>query len=200
VPTHRRRFSCSGVGSLEPWEAACEKQDRNGELEPVQVDRSPATAELAHRLDVKPGTERVRRSRRMSLDGGVAQFQDSWMPASLVDGTPVVDPATWEGGVYAAMWQSRLMPAFAAEEVTARLATSEESQRLQIDGGVPVLVAWRTVWDLRDRPVEARRIVAVGGRVTFAYGGLRVDRPVHLWSLDRITATLANLRPWRRQR
>jgi GntR family transcriptional regulator len=159
---------------LGPWETACADQGITGLSELTSVERSPAGPDLAGRLDLVPDAVVVCRSRRMWADDHLAQIQDAWMPAALIDGTPLAVGSKVIGGVYAAMTAAGLTPATVTEEITARSATSAERDRLALDDPAPGLVVevWRTTRDLAGRPLEALRIVADARLTTFVYENL----------------------------
>jgi DNA-binding GntR family transcriptional regulator len=159
---------------LGPWETACALQGREGRSELVAVDRVPADPRLARRLNVDEGTDLIHRQRNMTLDGQVAQLQDAWMPAALVNGTPLATSERITGGVYAAMTQAGIRLASVSEELSARAAATDERKRLKLGDVTTVFEVWRTTRDHDDRIVEVLRVVADAQRCMFAYDNLPI--------------------------
>ncbi len=159
---------------LGPWETACAQQGRAGRTEVVGVNRVPATPELAQRLDVAAGDGLVRRTRNMWVDDQLGQVQDSWMPADLVEGTPLAAKGKVIGGVYAAMTAAGLVPSTITEEVAGRQPTSDERTRLRLGDGATVLEVWRTTRDQTGRVIEVLRIVSNAHRSTLVYDNLPI--------------------------
>jgi GntR family transcriptional regulator len=161
----------SGLG---PWEAACAQLGLDGRVEMVAVVRETAGDTIAGRLDVAPGTELVHRSRRMLLGEQVAQLQDTWSPAALLEGTPLDQPGIVVGGVYAAMTAAGIELATVTEEVLARVSTSDEQATMGLDEAVPVLEVWRTTRDRSGQAVEILHTRADARRCTFVYDNLPI--------------------------
>ena len=61
---------------------------------------------------------------------------------------------TGPGGIYARLEEAGHELGHFTEEVTARMPTADERRRLELAGGVPVLVVVRTAYDTAGRPVE----------------------------------------------
>ncbi len=159
---------------LGPWETACATQGREGRSELVSVDRTSADSDLARRLGVDEGTDLIHRQRDMTLDGQVAQLQDTWMPADLAEGTPLAQSGRITGGVYTAMTQSGIRLASVSEELSARSPTPEERDRLHLGEVATVFEVWRTTRGHDGRIVEARRVVADARRCRFVYEDLPI--------------------------
>lgn len=160
------------LSGLGPWETACHLQGVRGDSELVGFTREPATEALAVRLEVDPGTELVHRARRTWADDRIAQLTDAWMPAEVVNGTPLAEPRKVVGGIYAGMVTAGLDPAVVTEEVGVRLPTVVERERLGLGDGTPVLDVWRVTRDGDGRVLEAQRIVSNGRMVRLVYSDL----------------------------
>ena len=161
---------------LGPWETACAEQGVDGGTELLAVDQEAADAMLAARLDVEPGDVLVHRARRMTIGGQTAQIQDTWMPAALVDGTPLAGAGKVIGGVYAVMASHGFGPDRVTEEVRGRTPTGDERRRMDLGDGGMVLEVWRTTWDQAGRVVEVLRTVADARLSSFVYDNLPVRR------------------------
>lgn len=157
---------------LGPWETACAEQGIDGRMDLLDVTREPADALLAAALDVDQGAPLVRRSRRMWAAGRTVGAQDAWMPADLVEGTPLAAGGKVVGGVYAAMTTAGIIPTSADEVVTARPATGDERDRLALGDAGSVLEVWHHTRDQHGRTVETVRVVLDARRVTLVYGNM----------------------------
>jgi GntR family transcriptional regulator len=162
--------------SLGPWETACSEQGIDGRTELVSVDRVAASADLAERLGVTAGDQLVHRVRNMWAGDQIAQVQEAWMPAALVEGTPLAGPGKVVGGVYAVMTAAGFGPDRVSEEVSGRLPTSDERARMQLTEGGMVLEIWRTTRDQSGHIVEVLRTVGDARKSTLVYDNLPVRR------------------------
>jgi DNA-binding GntR family transcriptional regulator len=62
----------------------------------------------------------------------------------------------------------------ATEELTTRMPDHDESQALQLEQGIPVMIVRRTTGGTGGRVPEALHIVAAGDRNTFIYDELPI--------------------------
>jgi YD repeat-containing protein len=161
---------------LGPWETACKAAGLDGRTEVVGVDRVPADQSLAKRIGVDTGTELVHRRRRMWARERISQIQDAWMPAALVEGTPLAGSTKIVGGVYAAMTVAGFGPARVTEEITGRPPTTEEQAAIGLPDGATVQEVWRTTYDQAGRIVEVLRTIADARACRFIYDNLPVGR------------------------
>lgn len=157
---------------LGPWGAACEAAGMSGTVEMVEVARERADRDLADWLRISEGAEVIHRVRRMLTDGQVAQIQDSWLPADLVEGGPLAGPEKVPGGTYAGLIAAGHPPVTVDERVVSRMPTSVEADVLGLGPGVPVLVITRTTYDAAQRVLEGLRVVAAADRTELLYDGL----------------------------
>ncbi len=158
--------------NLGPWETACADQGVRGDSELVGFYREQSDAKMAERLGVPAGTPLIHRARRTWADERIAQLTDAWMPADLVEGTPLAEPRKVVGGVYAAMVIAGLDPTTVTETVAVRLPTEIERKRLELGEGTPVMEVWRTTRDAADRVLEVQRLVSNGRMVRLVYSDL----------------------------
>jgi GntR family transcriptional regulator len=155
-----------------PWMAACAAQGITGSVRMMSVTREQANPELAAWLKVPEGTEVIHRNRHVLANDQVAQIQDAWLPAELVDGTPLTSDAAAPGGTYRALIAAGHSPTTMDEHIATRMPTYEESIVLQTGGGTPVLVINRTTYGADQRVLEGLRAVAAGDRIELLYDGL----------------------------
>jgi GntR family transcriptional regulator len=106
--------------------------------------------------------------------GRPEQMSVSYLPLELVRGTPVADPANepWPGGSIAQLASLGVVVRRVEESFRARMPTPEETRKLRIPPGVPVLTISRRMLagENQDCPVEAAvEIVLPGDRVALDY-------------------------------
>ncbi|WP_328924922.1 UTRA domain-containing protein [Streptomyces sp. NBC_00190] len=93
---------------------------------------------------------------------------DSYFPEELVRGTPLMKPedVSAPGGVLAA---SGLFRVRYVDEITVRMPTGVESERLDLPAGTPVAVHTRTGHDKDDRPLRVMVTTLPGDRHVIRY-------------------------------
>ncbi|MFR9801722.1 GntR family transcriptional regulator [Pseudonocardia sp. RS010] len=122
-------------------------------VDQIEITHVPASPQVRERLRL--GEEEVlARSRRYLLDGRPIEVAVSYLPRSIADGTPIVEPNPGPGGIYARLEDAGHVLDHFTEEVTARMPTNDERRRLELPDGVPVLVVVRTAFDTEGTPVE----------------------------------------------
>ncbi|RDG33227.1 GntR family transcriptional regulator [Streptomyces corynorhini] len=130
-----------------------------------------APPDIALRLAV-PAAEPVIRSEYMiTRDGRPAMFCVSWEPLTVTGGTPVSLPGAGPmagSSVVARMSYIGFRITRSTETVTARTATREEADALDLTPGAPVAAIERTYY-AGDRPLETADLVVPGERFRLAY-------------------------------
>ncbi len=124
------------------------------QVDMLTVTEATPPAQIADRLRVSDSSPVVVRSCRYLLDGRPVETAVSYVPADLAEGTPSADPNPEPGGIYARLEeQGHTLERF-TEEVSARMPTPEEAQRLSLPPGVPVFRLVRTAYDIDGRALE----------------------------------------------
>ncbi|TXL86600.1 GntR family transcriptional regulator [Streptomyces sp. IB2014 016-6] len=130
-----------------------------------------APEEIARRLGV-PAAEAVIRSEYLiTRDGRPAMFCVSWEPLGITGGTPVSLPGAGPmagSSVVARMSYIGLRITRSTETVTARTATREEADVLDLTPGAPVAAIERTYY-AGERPLETADLLVPGERFRLAY-------------------------------
>ncbi|GHC96196.1 GntR family transcriptional regulator [Nocardiopsis terrae] len=126
---------------------------------------------IAHRLAIDPDDPVMRTQYTFTGDDEPVMLSTSWEPLEITRGTEVVLP---ENGVYSGRGVVERMRAIgqrivqAGEIVTARPASADEADNLQVTRGSVVLVIQRTYYT-EDCPVETADIVVPPDRYELAY-------------------------------
>lgn len=79
---------------------------------------------------------------------------DSYLPQTLVAGSPITQADTGPGGIYARLADLGHAPARFREEIRVRLPVAEEAARLSIPTDRAVVKLARTAFDSEGRAVE----------------------------------------------
>jgi GntR family transcriptional regulator len=99
------------------------------------------------------------RARRFVLDGKPVLLSTSYLPSSIVAGTPIMQEDTGPGGTYARLDDLGHAPFHFREDVRARMPRPEETEALDLPtSGSPVVDIVRTAFDDEGRPVEVNEM------------------------------------------
>jgi GntR family transcriptional regulator len=149
------------------WSADAEGRDLA--VDQIEVHETSAPARIGALLDL-PGPARVlMRSRRYVLDGKPVLLSRSYLPADLVTGSPIAQPDAGPGGTYARLADLGHSPARFREDLRSRMPEPEETERLQLPAGTPVVEITRTAYTSDDRPVEVNEMTADASAYIFRY-------------------------------
>ncbi len=139
------------------WDA--DLGDRDLMVDQVEV-REGAASENAARVLGLEAAERVWiRSRRFVLDGKPVLLSTSYLPAPLVEGSAITQPDTGPGGIYARLAELGHGPVHFREEIRSRMPLPEETARLRLPAGTPVMLVCRTAFAEEGRVVEVNEMV-----------------------------------------
>ena len=162
----RIRRSSPGRLSRERWGAGRAVQDADTGPRPrsvdIEVGQTAAPDWAAAALGLEAGTRVVFRSRRITVDDRSVQLATSYLPTDIANGTPIMHTDTGPGGTYARLAELGHAPASFAEELRARMPLPDESARLGLPDGTPVIEITRRAITGDDRCVEVNRMVLDG--------------------------------------
>ncbi|WP_372504436.1 GntR family transcriptional regulator [Streptomyces murinus] len=160
-PIRRRgveRLARAGWGAgRSVW--AADIGDRDLAVDSVEVTQEPAPDAVAGVMGLDEAVNLCVRRRRFVLDGKPVLLSTSYLPADLVTGTPITEPDTGPGGVYARLADLGHAPARFREELRSRMPTQPEAERLELPPGAPVIHLTRTAFDTEGRVVELNEMV-----------------------------------------
>ncbi|WP_327306624.1 GntR family transcriptional regulator [Streptomyces sp. NBC_01298] len=150
--------------AVEVWGAggsiwAADGKGRDPVVEFIGVTEEPVSEAVAAVLGLPSGAPACVRRRRFLLDGKPVMFATSYLDAALVAGTPVAEPDSGPGGIYARLAELGHKPARFREEVRSRMPTSDEAASLGLAAGTPVVLVVRTAFDGGGRVVEVNEMV-----------------------------------------
>ncbi len=139
------------------WEA--ELSGRDLVVDRLEVREADAASEYAARVLGLDGERVWVRSRRFNLDGKPVLLSTSYLPASLVEGSAITEPDTGPGGIYARLAELGHGPVHFREEVRSRMPLPEETAKLRLPAGTPVMLICRTAFAEEGRVVEVNEMV-----------------------------------------
>ncbi|MFJ7906408.1 GntR family transcriptional regulator [Kitasatospora sp. NPDC096204] len=128
--------------------------DRSLVVDQVTVAEQGAPEHVARVLGVGPGAPMCVRRRRFVLDGKPVLLSTSYLPAVLVAGTAITREDTGPGGIFARLAEIGAKPVHFREEVRSRMPSAEESTRLELSAGTPVILICRTAFADEGQVVE----------------------------------------------
>ncbi|MFF9910686.1 GntR family transcriptional regulator [Streptomyces sp. NPDC013457] len=134
------------------WSADIE--DRALVVDQIEVGRAKADPRVAAALGLPPDAPVCVRSRRFVLDDKPVLLSVSYLPADLAEDTPIATPDTGPGGTYARLAELGHQPVHFREEIRCRMPTADETMRLSLEFGTPVILIGRTAFTAKGVAVE----------------------------------------------
>ncbi|MFI5753822.1 GntR family transcriptional regulator [Streptomyces sp. NPDC051569] len=138
------------------WSADIE--ERSLVVDQVHVTEEAAPERIARVLDLAPGDAVCVRNRRYVLDGKPVLLATSFLPAALVAGSAVTREDPGPGGIYARLEELGFGPVHFREEVRSRMPSQDETRRLSLSPGRPVMLIGRSAFAATGRPVEVNEM------------------------------------------
>jgi GntR family transcriptional regulator len=154
-------------GGTSMW--AVDVQEATPKVDGLSVGRIEASPRIAEALGIQRGKPVVLRKRHYVLNGKPVLMADSYIPADLADGTPIAEPDTGEGGIYARLDDVGHGPVRFKEEVRTRMPYRAEAALLQLHPGTPVMCIVRSAFDSEGRTVEINEMTLDGGSYILDY-------------------------------
>lgn len=152
---------------VDAWVADAADQGRSGGQE-ITVAIEEAGADIAERLELPASLLVAVRRRLRTIDGEPHNFADSYYPRDISEGTLIEHPADIPQGVIAYMAELGYVQIRYLDELSSRMPTRQEAERLQVLPGVPVLVHQRTGYTA-ERPVKVTVTIWPGDRTNLVY-------------------------------
>ncbi len=135
----------------------------------LHVHEAPAPDDIARALDLPTGSSVVIRDWLFVVEGEPVQAAVSYLPADLVRGSAIAREDTGPGGTYARLAELGAKPIRFVEELRARMPSQDETERLHLADGTPVVEIYRTALTEDDRPVEVNRMLLDAGVYVMEY-------------------------------
>lgn len=138
----------------DTWTQAVADTGRVGSQQIRQVTEVVAPTAVAAALQLPPGTSVVVRRRVMYLDRRSVELTDSYYPLKVADRTRLADARKIPGGAPNLLKELGYEPHYIDEYISARIATDEERQLLDLTDSGVVIVLFRTSSTSSREPVE----------------------------------------------
>jgi len=160
-----RRLAVSQWGEGRSiWNADLDK--RHMDVDRVEVTRSTAPSHIEQVL----GTADVWvRDRRYLVEGRPVMLATSYLPAEIVDGSPITQVDSGEGGTYARLMELGYKPANFIEDLRKRTPSADEAEALQLPAGADAFEIARIAFTEDGRAVEVNEMVADARVYVFRY-------------------------------
>ncbi|WP_405070392.1 GntR family transcriptional regulator [Kribbella sp. NBC_01510] len=161
----RDRMSSDQVDAFHAEQAA---QGHKSAYRDFEMRIVPASPELAERLSVDEGDSLVSRSFVRQVDGDPSSLQDSYYPMDIAQECGLLTPHDVAGGAIRAMAAKGHVEIGYIDEVTTRMPRPDESRKLGLGIGTPVLVYVRTTYS-DTRPLRLTLTIFAGDRNRLVY-------------------------------
>lgn len=156
-------------GGKTPYRAEMERQGREARVEVPSVGPVPAPAEIAVRLNLEPGDQVLRRENVYLADERPVQLVSTYIPLPIAEGSSLTETNPGPGGVYAELERRGHLLTRMREDVSARMPSPEEAQRLAMGPGVPVIELLHTTLDQHGEPIEVTHNVLPADRNALSF-------------------------------
>lgn len=141
-----------------------QKHDGRHPTQKIEVAIVRPPAEVAERLPVREGELVVVRRRIRYLEGEPFLTNDSYFRHSMVEGTEIMSPDDIARGANKVLAEQGYVQDYARDEITVRMPTREEQQRLALMPGVPVAHQVTTGYDKQGSALRVAITVLPGDR------------------------------------
>lgn len=128
-----------------------------------------ADTEISAHLAIDEDEPVAVRRRVMYADDEPLQLGDSYYPHSIVQGSPIMTPQPVVPGTDQVLEDLGHTPTRYEDEITFRMPTSDEANKLRLAPGTPVGRLVRTTFDQNDLPVEVYVVILPGDRHVLCY-------------------------------
>jgi GntR family transcriptional regulator len=133
------------------------------------VEELPADDEVAAHLKIEGGTPVAVRRRVMYADDEPLQLGDSYYPLTIVHDSKIMNPADVAEGTDQVLEDLGHVPTRYEDEITWRMPTPDETEKLAIAAGTPVGRLLRTTFDQNERPIEIYIVILPADRHVLLY-------------------------------
>jgi GntR family transcriptional regulator len=150
--------------------AEAQEQGNTARQDVRELAEVPAPGVVAERLRIASGTPVWVRRRTTYINDRPNQLADSYYELQVVDTAPAIRQVnTGPGGGFARLEEAGFHLYDLAEEISARMPTSDEIELLDLSPGTPVFELVRTVYTDDDRPVEVMVAILAADMTSFSY-------------------------------
>lgn len=133
------------------------------------VEVVSADAEISAHLAVDEGEAIAVRRRVMYADDEPLQLGDSYYPHEIVQGSAIMNPQDVAEGTDQILEDLGHTPTRYEDEITFRMPTADEANKLRLAPGTPVGRLLRTTFDQNEQAVEVYVVILPGDRHVLCY-------------------------------
>jgi GntR family transcriptional regulator len=154
------------------------RTDAEAETSRQIVEKSPASASVAEKLEIAPGDLVVVRRRSGTIGDVPWMMMASYFPLDIAAGTPLEQAGEIASGSIKLLADLGFRQAGFVDEIGARMPNTREFAFFGLSTGTPVVVVNRTAYT-QDRPIRMTRYVYRADRVrlTHEVGNIPVRHP-----------------------
>lgn len=150
----QRELEPQPSGELREAFAYAVTQEGRQPSQNIEVLTVSPVEEIASRLELSDGELAVVRRRLRFVDGQPYNTNDSYFPRDLVADSEIARPGDIERGANRVLEELGHAQVRVVDDIWARMPNQEESERLQLELGTPVMVYVRVGYDRCDVPVR----------------------------------------------
>lgn len=156
VPQQTSERSHAGASAFDASEEA--KSNRI-----LKAGRTPVPAAVAEAVGVPEGSPAIMRQRLVLDDGQPSELVTLWFPLDVADGTDLGDEQPISIGAREHVQMvKQVRPSRVSERLCARLASEEETERLGLGEGTPVLGITARILDASEKVIAVAEVVLPG--------------------------------------
>ena len=127
--------------------------DVKTDVEMLRLEEGTAPSLIRERLQIPADEAVLVRARRYLVEGTPVQMATSYIPLDIAQGTPIAEPDTGPGGIYARIEERGLPLTRITEDIKVEPASEDTRKLLSLHLGSSVIRLTRTAYS-DDRPVE----------------------------------------------
>jgi GntR family transcriptional regulator len=150
----QRELEPQPTGELREAFAYAVGQEGRAPSQYIEVLTVSPVEEIASRLELADGELAVVRRRLRFVDGQPYNTNDSYFPLALVADSEITRPGDITRGANRVLEELGHPQVRVVDDIWARMPTSSETERLQLQSGTPVVVYVRVGYDESDTPVR----------------------------------------------
>lgn len=161
-------------GQGDAWGKEAAAQGRSGTQQILRAEEMAAPQEVAHHLDITPGTPVIARQRLIELDGRPIELANSYWPASFAAGSALAQTGRIRGGAVSLLASMGYEAESTQEYVTTRPPTREEAEALRLADNREWILCLTRVIASSGHPYEVSVMVSPG-RIGRLHYSMKVD-------------------------
>lgn len=172
---YRPQTDSSVLPATSPRDTFLTEQADRKPTQTIDVAIVQPAPTIARRLQLKDGEAAVVRRRIRSLDGEPYLTNDSYYPLDIAQGTAIMSPEDIAQGANRVLVDIGFAQVRAVDEITVRMPTPAEVNRLDLAPGTPIACHMVTGYTAEGRPVRVVENLLPGDRHVIIYDRTMID-------------------------